>query len=311
MITEDFNNKLNALFPTLTNADSNGNTLATGDLWQGVSEKFAESVSKIIAPVKDCILDVQTDLQVRNPDACPVVQVEVIESMGAAMIDGENWNTSAIKNKYVDVKLKRVSRPFKLTAYDIMRGERVESKVKAAMEAVAQGVNILFMTEVFNTMLETKKSSEAVADFSPEKVAEISGVFGAKSDVETLILSPVAYSKIVPTNGLGLNPNVEGAYGINHIYKGDTSYSLSSMGEGADYIALGKGAIVGAVATPEILFTKVGQGMQYLGEIGGIPMVLISSFDYDTQTVKCSVETLAGFATGSGHVQTGVLEPSL
>jgi hypothetical protein len=35
--------------------------------------------------------------------------------------------------------------------------------------------------------------------------------------------------------------------------------------------------------------------MQYLGEVGGIPMVLISSWDYDKQAVKCSVETMAGF----------------
>lgn len=306
MITEDFNNKLNALFPEMTNANTLGS--ASGELWKGVSEKYADGVAKIIAPIKDCILDVQTDLQVRNPDACPVVQVEVIESMGDAMIDGENWNTSDIKNKYVDVKLHRVSRPFKLTAYDIMRGERVESKVKSAMEAVAQGVNLLFMTAVFDAFAVSGIGAEEVSAFGPEKVAEISGIFGSNGNVETLILSPVAYSKIVPTNGLGLNPETKGVYGIGQIYKGETAFSIDKMGTGADYIALGKGAIVGAVATPEILFTKVGQGMQYLGEVAGIPMVLISDFDYNTQTVKCSVETLAGFNTANAElVRTGTI----
>lgn len=282
MITEDFNNKLNALFPTLTNADSNGNTLATGDLWQGVSEKFAESVGKIIAPIKDCILEVQTDLQVRNPEACPVIQVEVIESMGDALINGQSWDNSEIKNKYVDVKMSRISRPFKLSAYDIMRGERVESKVKAAMEAVANGVVSLFMRAVNVTTANTYP----VETFSPEKAVEIASKFD--NGCETLILNPAYYSKLIPTNGLGLDPATQGVYGIEHIYK----CGVMPLAWG---VALEKNAVAGAVATPEILFTKLGQGMQYLGEVAGIPMVLISSFDYDTQTVKCSVETLAGF----------------
>lgn len=286
MITEDFNNKLNTLFPSLTNADS-GNTTATGELWKGVSEKYADGVKKILAPVASQILDVQTDLQVRNPDACPVVQVEVISSMGDAMIDGENWDTTNIKNKYVDVKLHRVSRPFKLTAYDIMRGERVESKVKAAMEAVAQGVTSLFYAaldevEGFAGQLQSDGM------FSIDDMIPISAMI--TNGVEGVALDAVSYSKLVPTNGLGLDPKTEGVYGVGHIYKDTT------LTENNDTYIWAKDGIAGAVATPEILFTKVGQGMQYLGEIGGIPMVLISSFDYNTQTVKCSVETLAGFA---------------
>lgn len=287
MITEDFNNKLNTLFPSLTNADS-GNTTTASELWKGVSEKYVDGVKKILAPVASQIMDVQTDLQVRNPDACPVVQVEVISSMGDAMIDGENWDTTNIKNKYVDVKLHRVSRPFKLTAYDIMRGERVESKVKAAMEAVAQGVNKLFYDSI-NTFVDASASigQYAPSTMTPEKIVELSGLFA----IAGLSLEPSAYSRLVPTNGLGLDPKTEGVYGIDHIYKdeliSDYNYVFG--------FAWAKDAIVGAVATPEILFTKVGQGMQFLGEIGGIPMVLISSFDYNTQTVKCSVETLAGF----------------
>lgn len=285
MITEDFNNKLNTLFPSLTNADS-GNTTATGELWKGVSEKYADNVAKILAPVKDCILDVQTDLQVRNPDACPVVQVEVISSMGDAMIDGENWDTTNIQNKYVDVKLHRVSRPFKLTAYDIMRGERVESKVKAAMEAVAQGVVGLFMTEV-KTKATQCPENITVDNMNPEMAVNI-GSF-VKNGAECLILKSAFYSKLVPTNGLGLDPKTEGVYGIGHIFKSEVTGNMN-------YVVLSRGGIAGAVATPEILFTKVGQGMQYLGEVAGIPMVLISEFDYKTQTVMCSVETLAGFA---------------
>lgn len=282
MITEEFTNKMDALFPNLVNADANGNTIASTELWKGVSEKYADSVAKVLAPVKNCILDVQTDLQIRNADACPVVQVEVIETMGDAMIDGTTWDKSEIKNKYVDVKLHRVSRPFKLSAYDIMRGERIESKIKAAMESVANGVVSLFM----NAVGAKEPVTYNIAEFSPEKAIEIASTLD--NGCETLILNPAYYSKLVPTNGLGLDPATEGVYGIGHIYK--CGVMPNQWG-----VALEKNAVAGAVATPEIIFNKVGQGMQYLGEIGGIPMVLISTFDYDTQTIKCSVETLAGF----------------
>lgn len=286
MITQDFNNKLNALFPEMTNTNELGS--ASGELWKGVSEKYTDSVKKILAPVASQIMDVQTDLQVRNPDACPVVQVEVIHSMGGAMVDGNSWDKSDILNQYVDVKLHRVSRPFKLTAYDIMRGERIESKVKAAMETVAQGV----VTLAFDTILDTVTVGDITTEISPEYVANtISSKFGFYGKVDTLILHPAEYSKLVPTNGLSLDPKAEGVYGIGHIYESMTLDTTQILRYG-----WAKDGLVGAVATPEILFTKVGQGMQYLGEVGGIPMVLISNFDYKTQTVMCSVETLAGFA---------------
>ena len=282
MNTEDFTNKMNALFPQMTNDNALGS--ASGELWRGVSEKYADGVKKILAPIMPQILDVQTDLQVRNPDACPVVQVEVIESMGDAMIDGENWNKSDIKNKYVDVKLHRISRPFKLTAYDIMKGERVESKVKSAMETVAQGVFNLFVDTVSAAKCDPVIYS--IDEFSPEKCVEL-GTRTANG-ANTVILSPALYSKIVPTNGLGLDPKTEGVYGIDHIYKSEM--------KNLHTVAFERDGVAGAVATPEILLTNNGQGAQFLGEIAGVPMLLISSFDYDTQTVKCSVETLAGFA---------------
>jgi hypothetical protein len=45
--------------------------------------------------------------------------------------------------------------------------------------------------------------------------------------------------------------------------------------------------------------------MQYLGEVAGIPMVLISTWDYGKQAIKCSVETMAGFTiTDKSKVMT-------
>lgn len=285
MNTEELTNKMDTLFPQMTNANAEGNTFGTtSELWKGVADKATDTIASVIAPVKNFILDVQPDLQVRNPEALPVVQVEVISGMGGAIVDNADWNKSEITNKYVDVKLHRISRPFMLTGYDLMRGERVETKVAAAMKEVAQGVVTLFMRGF------TDNAKETISKFDPETAATISGAFGEMAETDTLLLDPANYAKIVPTNALALNPNAEGTYGIGHIYK-SSGLTIAK----ANAIALTKDAVAGAVATPEIVQAYNGQGMQYLGEIAGIPMVLISTWDYDKQAVKCSVETMAGF----------------
>lgn len=286
MNTEEFTNKMTTLFPEMTNANAQGNTIASGELWKGVADKSTDTIASVVAPIKNFILDVQPDLQVRNPNALPVVQVEVISSMGGALVDNDSWDKSAITNKYVDVKLHRISRPFMLTAYDLMRGERVETKVAAAMKEVAQGVVGQFMSAVN----KPDGTSETLSKFDPETCATISGAFGEQAEVDTLLIDPANYAKIVPTNALALNPEAQGTYGIGHIYK-----SSQMAKANANAIALTKDGVAGAVATPEIVQAYSGQGMQYLGEVGGIPMVLISSWDYDKQAVKCSVETMAGF----------------
>lgn len=287
MNTEELTNKMDTLFPQMTNANAEGNTFGTtSELWKGVADKATDTIASVIAPVKNFILDVQPDLQVRNPEALPVVQVEVISGMGGAIVDNADWNKSEITNKYVDVKLHRISRPFMLTGYDLMRGERVETKVAAAMKEVAQGVVGQFMASI----KQSDATLFAISKFDPETAATISGAFGENAETDTLLLSPDNYAKIVPTNALALNPEAEGSYGIGHIYK------CSQMANaGCSIMALTKDAVAGAVATPEIVQAYNGQGMQYLGEIAGIPMVLISTWDYDKQAVKCSVETMAGF----------------
>lgn len=288
MNTEEISNKMTTLFPEMTNADAQGNTFATTtELWKGVADKATDSIASILAPVKNFILDVQPDLQVRNPNACPVVQVEVITGMGGALVDNEDWDKSDINNKYVDVKLHRISRPFILTSYDLMRGERVESKVTAAMKEVAQGVVRQFM----NSIKQQNATLYTISKFDPETCATLSGAFGDKAETDTLLLDPVNYAKIVPTNSLALNPETQGSYGINHIYKSSKMADVA----GCPIVALTKDAVAGAVATPEIVTAYGSQGMQYLGEVAGIPMVLISTWDYDKQAVKCSVETMAGF----------------
>lgn len=295
MFNKDIQNRIDSLFPGLSNKiDSveNANSLdSTDNLWQGVSEKFGNSVKKIIAPLDGVTMDVITDLTTPNPDAAPTVQVEVIKSVGDALVDATDWDQTAVENEYVDVKLHRISRPFKLSVYDLMHGERIESKVAAAAEVVAQGVLAQFYATIAGI------SPEEISDFGPEAAAEISGAFDT-AETNALIVTPSLYSKLIPTSTLGLNPDADGAYGINKIRKsvmpGITAFNAVAMTEGA---------VAGAIATPAVLQNH-GKDIRVIGSIAGFPLVLKSEYDWN-ENLKCSVECMAGFAlTDENRVKT-------
>lgn len=286
-MTNDFTNtteRINALFPQIFNKVediSNENQVATEALWAGLSDKFVLKMKKILAPLEGVVMDITDELQVKNPDALPVVSVEVVESVGSAIVDATDWNQTEIKNKYVPVQLHRISRPFSLTSYDLQRGERVESKIAAAAEVVAQGV----VAQLAAALADIDE--EELSDFGPEAAAKLSGIFDDE-ETNSLILSPAQYAKIVPTSALSLSPETTGVYGINHILKG--------VGLG-DAIALTKTAVAGAIATPAVLANHGGTGMdvRVIGSVAGFPLLLKTKYDWN-ETLKCSVETMAGFA---------------
>lgn len=289
MFNEDIKNRMDVMFPQIHNKITditNENTVATEELWTGLSDKFGDKVKKILAPLDGIVMDVKTDIQVTNPDACPVVQVEVIDSMGSALVDTADWDSTNVQTHYEDVKLHRISRPFYLTAYDLQRGERVETKITAAAEVVAQGV-----IAQFNSALSSVQAT-TLSEFGPEQAAEISGAF-ENDETNALILSPAQYAKLVPTSSLGLNPAVDGTYGINKILKG--------TGVG-DAVALTKDAVAGAIATPAVLVNHGGNGMdiRVIGSIAGFPLVLKTQYDWN-ETLKCSVECMAGFTIANAN----------
>lgn len=218
-------------------------------------------------------------MQLTNPDALPTVGVEVVNSMGNALVDTATWDGTNVNSSVVNVQLHRISVPFSLSAYDLQHGERVETKITAAAETCARGVVAQFAAAIADVETET------MTEFSPAAAAELSGVF----DVETnaLLLSPAQYSKIVPTSTLGLNPDADGAYGINHIYK--------SVGTG-DVVALTSDAVAGAICTPQVLLNHAGSGIEVrqLGTIAGFPMILKAQYDWN-EKLKCSIEVMAGF----------------
>ena len=297
MITEDLQNKVNSVFPNMFNqieGMDNANALAASDaLWKTVSEKWVDLTHKNIAPVKDFIVDVYPEMQVANPKANPVVQLEVITSVGDALIDATDFNQTELANKYVTCELKHISRPFSLSMYDITKGERVESKLAAAAEAVAQGVYGQFVTAV-----KAAGEAETKGAMSPEIAVEIGAAFGADAETHKLILDPVSYSKIVPINGLSLNPESEGVYGIGKIHK---SYIDGGDTNG---IAVTRDGVVGAVATKEVFEGLPGTSVRQIN-VAGIPMLVLAKFDFDTHSIKVSVETWAGFTvTDATRVKT-------
>lgn len=284
-MTEEIKNRIDVLFPSIYNKVeeiSNDNTLETNTLWAKMSDKVADKCKKILAPLGSVVLDVQTDLQVVNADACPVVGVEVINSVGDALVDTNTWDSTAVNSSVVNVQMHRISRPFKLTAYDLQHGERVEGKITAAAETVAQGVVAQFAAAIEDIDAET------ISEFSPAAAAEMSGIFDTETNA--LLLSPAQYSKIVPTNSLALDPAAQGAYGINKIFK--------SVGTG-DIVAMTADAVAGAIATPAVLMNHgTGLDVRVIGSIAGFPLVLKSKFDWD-ETLHCSVEVMAGFTVAN------------
>lgn len=198
----DIKNRMDVLFPSINNKIedlSNDNTLETDTLWAKMSDKFADKCRKILAPLGGVVMDVQTDLQLTNPDALPVVGVEVVNSMGNALVDTDTWDGTNVNSSVVNVQLHRISCPFSLTAYDLQHGERVESKITAAAETVAKGVVAQFAAAIADI------DAENITEFSPAAAAEMSGIFDTETNA--LLLSPAQYSKIVATSTLSLNPD--------------------------------------------------------------------------------------------------------
>lgn len=295
ILTEELKNKCNTVFNGLFETE-NANTIASDALWKTVSDKWVDTLHHDLQPIQKYITDVYPDMQVANPNANPVVQVEVITGMGDALVDATDFNQTAITNKYVTVELHHISRPFSLSMYDITHGERVESKLSAAAETVAMGVMNQFMST-----LATSENQISMPAMSPETAANISGAFGG-IETETLLLDSIAYSKLVPTNGLSLNPDTEGAYGIGHIYK--LPFASGSSDGSTFGVALAKDAIVGAVATKEVFEGLTGTSVKHI-TVAGIPMLVFAEFDFNTHSIKCSVETWAGFAkTDDSRVMT-------
>lgn len=246
------------------------------------------------------------------PGVRPVVNVEVITSAGGAIKNATNWNLSSMDNKYVQVTMDRYSCPFGLSSYDIMNGERLQTKIGAAIESVvARVVNSFF--GALSTVLSGPPSTTAKptstsgaflqipSNFGPEYVAgNLSAIFGGFGPIDDLILDPVLWAKLVPTNALGLGTE-PGTYGVEYFHRtAGLNMGVPGWASTQDVygFALRKNAVASAFGLP-YYDDLTGIATQDLGRVAGIPLLLKTWTDKSSEVLYSSVETLAGFSVAN------------
>lgn len=313
-----------ALFPTLfMSAEERANFKATmasqtvgsnnlggsnAPLWEIISPEAIDATSKKYFDLSRTTHIVEGFIPAA-PGVRPVVNVEVITSAGTALKNATNWNQSAMQNKYVQVTMDRFSCPFGLSSYDIMHGERIQTKIGAAIESVVSSV----MNTFFRLIYEGAQPPDTfpgnggagnisvnVADFGPEYVAHnISAIFGGYGPVDDLILDPTYFAKLVPTNALSLG-TAPGSYGVEYIHRSAGLNTVALSTQGLLGLALRKNAIASAFGLP-FYDDLTGIATQDLGRVAGIPLLLKTWTEKGSEVIYNSVETLAGFAMANNE----------
>lgn len=317
-----------ALFPTLfmsaeerkafqanmaAQVDQNNLGGSAAPIWQIISPEAIDATSKKYFDLSRTNHVVEGYIPAA-PGVRPVVNVEVVTGAGGALKNATNWDQSDMDNKYVPVTMDRYSRPFGLSSYDLMHGERIQTKIGAAIESVVASVVNAFFTKVYSgaqppdTLPGNGGAGNITVDttaFTPEYVArKISPVFGGFGPVDDLILHPDLFAQLVPTNALSLG-TAPGSYGIEYIHRSaglntTPASSGNSSTVGLYGLILRKNAVAAAFGVPS--FDELtGIAVQDLGRVAGIPLVLKSWTNKGSEVIYNSVETLAGFEMANNN----------
>lgn len=285
-----------------TMVDNNQLGSSTDELWQVVAPEAIDAVSKKYFDLTNTTHRVEYGVP-GNPKVCPAVMVEVVTDAGEAIVNATNWGDSALVNDYVPVTLSRYSRPFVLYNNDLMHGERIATKLAAAVESV--------LSMVVNAYLATAKAGTtntltvAADTFDPAFVAHnISALCGEYGGIDDVILSPTLFAKLVPTDALSLGTQ-PGTYGVGQIHSTaglnltPASGSAKTSTAGLQGLAVRKNGIAAAFGVPDLSNLQNGVAVRSLGTIAGIPMLLKSWIDPETEGIWNSVEAMAGFAVAT------------
>ena len=117
------------------------NTTATSALWQTVWEGgWIDKTRKLMTDLRPLFTDVSSGFDVSNPVAMPVVKINVVNSVGSAMVDTADWETSAVNEAWVDCQSHRISVPFSLTMRELTYGTTIRSKVAAISTVSSMGI---------------------------------------------------------------------------------------------------------------------------------------------------------------------------
>lgn len=263
------------------------NTTATSALWQTVWEGgWIDKTRKLMTDLRPLFTDVSSGFDVSNPVAMPVVKINVVNSVGSAMVDTADWETSAVNEAWVDCQSHRISVPFSLTMRELTYGTTIRSKVAAAVNTAVQAV----LGQFYAAITAASISPQAKPAMSLELAAELSSIFGDKGETDVLLLDATSRSKLTSLYKYSLDPNVDGTLDIGRIRK------VTMLNTGWNGLALSTGGVCGMIAEPDLSplagtdVIKISMGEDY-----GISFVLKTWIKPGQERLWCSVETVCGF----------------
>lgn len=280
----------NVLMRVPRNAVMEGNSV-TGLNWTIVSQAAIATLEEELSSLSRFSLDVSGDFK-GDGDS---VKVEVIDGVGEALKNTAEWNKSDLKTSAVSVTLNRYSRPAGLSYTERKSGVQLVNKVQSLVRTVAKAFWKDVMEAIAGCGAEVVKVGDR-GSFGPDALADQIWPSMANG-ADAVYLDRMYYSKLIPTNALGLNL-ADGAYSI----PGGIHY-VEGVGE------LAGGAGVGFATRPDALAVAtrlpvidpaLGVESQVVESPGlGISMLLKCWADQGTETVYLSAELLAGVAVGN------------
>ena len=270
-----------------SSAETINNTTATAALWQTVWEGgWVDKTRKLMTDLRPLFTDVSSGFDVSNPVAMPVVKINVVNSVGSALVDTADWETSAVNENWVNCQSHRISVPFSLTLKELTYGTTIRSKVAAAINTAVQEV----LNQFYAAITTASVPVQAKPAMSLELAAEISSIFGDKGETDVLLLDATSRSKLTSLYKYSLDPNVEGTLDIGRIRK------VTMLSTGWNGLALSTGGVCGMIAEPDLSplagtdVIKISMGEDY-----GISFVLKTWVKPGQERLWCSVETVCGF----------------
>lgn len=282
---------------------------ASGTIWQTLAKPALDAASKQLDYLTDMTLDLRPDTFIPDAEGAPVtVNVEVVDDVGEALTNPTDFNQSEVANHYVKVDVNLKARPFGLTQYDLLRGERIQPKLNAAINKLVEGVNTDFyeaLAAVAPAGTESADPTEAKAgrlvltngysDITAEYVArKISPIFAPFGSTDLLGLSAMAYSNLIPINALDLGTG-PGQYDIGAIRK------LMHLGGAAGTqnvchgLALRRNAVAVCGGNIDPNYYPRECSVRPLGQLAGINVQLVTWGENGTRKIMCSVEAMIGF----------------
>lgn len=282
---------------------------ASSTIWQTLAKPALDAASQQLDYLTDMTLDLRPDTFIPDAAGAPVtVNVEVVDGVGEALTNPTDFNQSEVENHYVKVDVNLKSRPLGLTQYDLLRGERLQPKLTAAINSLARGINSDFyaacaLVAPSGTESADPSSTKAgrlalengASDITAEYVArKISPIFSPYGDVDLLGMSPMAYSNLIPINALDLGTGA-GQYGVGAIRKLHHLAGAAGTQNVCHALALRKNAVAVCGGNIDPNYYPEGCSVRPLGQIAGINIQLVTWGNTGSRQLMCSVEAMIGF----------------